>query len=48
MRNHARIYLAEIKLLWQKKAMNRLLFGDNLKWLRGPKIFPDASVDFAP
>ena len=25
--------------------MNRLLFGDNLKWLRDRKIFPDASVD---
>ncbi|MGO8699037.1 MAG: site-specific DNA-methyltransferase [Limisphaerales bacterium] len=25
--------------------MNRLLFGDNLKWLRDGKIFPDASVD---
>ncbi len=25
--------------------MNRLLFGDNLKWLRDSKIFPDASVD---
>jgi site-specific DNA-methyltransferase (adenine-specific) len=25
--------------------MNKLLFGDNLKWLRDPKIFPDASVD---
>jgi site-specific DNA-methyltransferase (adenine-specific) len=25
--------------------MNRLLFGDNLKWLRDPKLFPDASVD---
>ncbi len=25
--------------------MNRLLFGDNLKWLRDTKIFPDASVD---
>jgi adenine specific DNA methylase Mod len=25
--------------------MNRLLFGDNLKWLRDLKIFPDASVD---
>ncbi len=25
--------------------MNRLLFGDNLKWLWGAKIFPDASVD---
>jgi hypothetical protein len=25
--------------------MNRLLFGDNLKWLRDAKIFPDASVD---
>ena len=24
--------------------MNRLLFGDNLKWLRDAKIFPDASV----
>jgi hypothetical protein len=25
--------------------MNYLLFGDNLKWLRDPKLFPDASVD---
>jgi len=25
--------------------MNQLLFGDNLKWLRDRKIFPDASVD---
>ncbi len=25
--------------------MNRLLFGDNLKWLRDKGIFPDASVD---
>jgi adenine specific DNA methylase Mod len=25
--------------------MNRLLFGDNLKWLRDEKLFPDASVD---
>jgi site-specific DNA-methyltransferase (adenine-specific) len=25
--------------------MNRLLFGDNLKWLRDTKLFPDASVD---
>lgn len=25
--------------------MNRLLFGDNLNWLRDRKIFPDASVD---
>src|SRR5450759_5210731 len=25
--------------------MNYLLFGDNLKWLRDEKIFPDASVD---
>src|SRR6266478_8591606 len=25
--------------------MNRLLFGDNLKWLADRKIFPDASVD---
>src|SRR2546427_12215745 len=25
--------------------MNRLLFGDNLKWLRDTKVFPDASVD---
>jgi len=25
--------------------MNRLLFGDNLKWLRNREIFPDASVD---
>jgi DNA modification methylase len=27
------------------RVMNRLLFGDNLKWLRDAKIFPDASVD---
>jgi site-specific DNA-methyltransferase (adenine-specific) len=26
-------------------ATNRLLFGDNLNWLRDPKLFPDASVD---
>ena len=25
--------------------MNKLLFGDNLKWLSNEKIFPDASVD---
>ena len=25
--------------------MNRLLFGDNLKWLRDTKVFPDASID---
>jgi len=25
--------------------MNRLLFGDNLQWLRAPEIFPDACVD---
>lgn len=25
--------------------MNRLLFGDNLQWLRNAKLFPDASVD---
>jgi adenine specific DNA methylase Mod len=25
--------------------MNRLLFGDNLNWLRDTKLFPDASVD---
>ena len=25
--------------------MNRLLFGDNLKWLQDAKVFPDASVD---
>ncbi|MGA2138259.1 MAG: hypothetical protein ABSH14_05295 [Verrucomicrobiia bacterium] len=24
--------------------MNRLLFGDNLKWLRDTKIFPDRAV----
>jgi len=28
--------------------MNRLLFSDNLKWLRDKKIFSDASFDFAP
>ncbi len=26
-------------------AMNRLLFGDNLKWPSDTKIFPDASVN---
>ncbi len=25
--------------------VNKLLFGDNLKWLRDTKVFPDASVD---
>jgi len=25
--------------------VNRLHFGDNLKWLRDAKVFPDASVD---
>src|ERR1035438_2827916 len=25
--------------------VNKLLFGDNLNWLRDPKLFPDASVD---
>ena len=25
--------------------MNRLLFGDNLQWLRDAKLFPDTSVD---
>src|SRR5437899_3888506 len=25
--------------------MNRLLFGDNLKWLRDTKVFPSASVE---
>ncbi len=25
--------------------MNRLLFGDNLNWLRNREVFPDASVD---
>jgi site-specific DNA-methyltransferase (adenine-specific) len=25
--------------------MNRLLFGDNLQWLRDAKLFPDASID---
>jgi hypothetical protein len=27
--------------------MNRLYFGDNLKWLSHRKEFPDASVDLA-
>ncbi len=27
--------------------MNRLFFGDNLKWLRDRTIFPDACVDLA-
>ena len=25
--------------------MNRLLFGDNLNWLRDTKVFPDAHPD---
>jgi hypothetical protein len=25
--------------------MNRLYFGDNLKWLRDRREFPDASID---
>lgn len=25
--------------------MNRLLFGDNLGWLRNKELFPDVSVD---
>ena len=25
--------------------MNRLLFGDNLKWLRDKNLFPDASLE---
>jgi adenine specific DNA methylase Mod len=29
----------------QNLRMNRLLFGDNLKWLRDTRVFPDASVD---
>ncbi len=29
----------------QRPRMNRLLFGDNLNWLRNREIFPDASVD---
>ncbi len=28
--------------------MNHLLFGDNLKWLRDTKFFPDASVNLVP
>jgi len=31
--------------LIQSPQMNRLLFGDNLKWLRDQKLFPDATVD---
>lgn len=27
------------------KPVNKLLFGDNLQWLRDTKVFPDASVD---
>jgi hypothetical protein len=29
----------------QNLRMNRLLFGDNLKWLRDTRLFPDAGVD---
>ena len=32
-------------LLATLHGMNRLLFGDNLKWLRDRNIFPDSSVD---
>jgi hypothetical protein len=31
--------------LVKREAMNRLYFGDNLKWLSERKEFPDASVD---
>jgi hypothetical protein len=31
--------------LVKNEAMNRLYFGDNLKWLSDQKEFPDASVD---
>jgi hypothetical protein len=33
------------RLLPTLARMNRLLFGDNLQWLRDAKLFPDASVD---
>jgi 16S rRNA G966 N2-methylase RsmD len=29
----------------RKRKVNRLYFGDNLKWLRDSREFPDASVD---
>jgi hypothetical protein len=32
----------------KSKPMNRLLFGDNLGWLRDARIFPDANVNSAP
>jgi site-specific DNA-methyltransferase (adenine-specific) len=32
-------------ILLQSLRMNRLLFGDNLDWLRNREIFPDAGVD---
>lgn len=28
----------------RSKAANRLLFGDNLKWLQDTRVFPDASA----
>jgi 16S rRNA G966 N2-methylase RsmD len=38
------IKILDTVLKWAYSA-NRLLFGDNLQWLRDTKIFPDASVD---
>jgi site-specific DNA-methyltransferase (adenine-specific) len=35
----------EKSLVSESNPINRLLFGDNLKWLRDAGIFPDASVD---
>ncbi len=32
-------------MIEENARMNRLLFGDNLNWLRNKEIFPDASVD---
>jgi hypothetical protein len=38
--------LADAKGFWYKATeMNRLLFGDNLNWLRNKDLFPDAGVD---
>src|SRR5437879_13643471 len=36
---------AQPPYLVKNKPMNRLYFGDNLKWLSDRKEFPDASVD---
>ena len=42
---HFQIDLPIFQAVAKMPHMNRLLFGDNLKWLRDTKVFLDASVD---